>query len=1001
MRMGKPLPGFQQRELGVPLDLGEPATTSFDAAAGRSMAAAMMHGSDEDIVLMPPPRQQSSDANAGRALAEMMFTPETPMSLLPPGVEERAPEELLELGLIDNAEYRQRIGDPTAAHSPPLAALKLTAARSQGSVAVVERPTPSARNSLFADEMLGSHRPRDGLAELAPAHALVNRGRAMTFDDFERELDRVQSHAAHAAEALNAKEMVLQEVFAQLAQAKEQLHKFERGGGQGAPAASNTPSRGRPSKASAKSGGRVMSYEELEEALHVKEQALARMAEVERTHDKEARAVRARLEPPSRAPLHPDVQEAELGSWTLAGFVDSLRLSDTIAHALIEGERASRAGGWFGDKDAAAKSDLDFVKGLAANVGRADAGRQALVSVLSKGGSLEKLAEKLMSGIESLAATHVPGGTAKIGAWSSSTGGLNKFLQDESAIMMSYASLSTFFSGLEGKVGSPDPKVREAMLAEHCQRPDSDATFTAGNYGVNTTSAIEWRFVDAPSKPPSGGWPVETRNTHVGEGSDAVSIMRATIPRDELHARLTTRNARLSLLGEPELQLVEAVGARLYTGPMFAKYNSVLRGLDSEVAFLKSQMVELCCAKDVAERFAAEALPYEQVRADLNTYTTTLHCINSSIVKLSKLTYAAKVYRGVNGRKLPPEFWQANEYGVRGGIEGAFMSTTTDRGVALAYARGDGDKAGIVFEIQQGMVDRGAELTFLSQYPHEAEILFAPLAGFEVKYTRVEGQVLVVVVSLAVNLTAQTIEQVISKRRKIMVDMCDQMAINTRQVATTDDSWEALREIGARVTREHAPVGVAERFLRGMRSSILAKPPEHYNVNANLVDEAGGVLNVADAVAGWGDGLQELLDDYCALNNTRASLVDLFSLESLQANPKRLTTLNAAYGIAALIVLSTALTELIVDQNQLGDTGVAAIAAAIGGSEHTILSDLFLAHTGAGERAAKALVKMLATNRSLKRLNIRGNPDILNDAELVEKLERACFEHNPPVKLIR
>ena len=71
-----------------------------------------------------------------------------------------------------------------------------------------------------------------------------------------------------------------------------------------------------------------------------------------------------------------------------------------------------------------------------------------------------------------------------------------------------------------------------------------------------------------------------------------------------------------------------------------------------------------------------------------------------------------------------------------------------------------------------GMVDRGAELEWLSQYSHEKEILFAPLTGIEVTDTRVEGSVLVVNVRLNVNLTALTIEQVVAKRRKIV----DQMA---------------------------------------------------------------------------------------------------------------------------------------------------------------------------------------------------------------------------------
>ena len=63
---------------------------------------------------------------------------------------------------------------------------------------------------------------------------------------------------------------------------------------------------------------------------------------------------------------------------------------------------------------------------------------------------------------------------------------------------------------------------------------------------------------------------------------------------------------------------------------------------------------------------------------------------------------------------LPKEFWVVNEFGVKGGIESAFMSTTLNQQVAVSYAA-SGDGAGVVFEIQQGMVDRGADISFLSQ----------------------------------------------------------------------------------------------------------------------------------------------------------------------------------------------------------------------------------------------------------------------------------------------
>ena len=68
---------------------------------------------------------------------------------------------------------------------------------------------------------------------------------------------------------------------------------------------------------------------------------------------------------------------------------------------------------------------------------------------------------------------------------------------------------------------------------------------------------------------------------------------------------------------------------------------------------------------------------------------------------------------------------------------------------------------GVVLEIKQGMVDRGADLRWLSMYPFESEVTFAPLAGLEVQSTRVQGGVLIVEVRLSVNLSERPIEQVL------------------------------------------------------------------------------------------------------------------------------------------------------------------------------------------------------------------------------------------------
>ena len=58
------------------------------------------------------------------------------------------------------------------------------------------------------------------------------------------------------------------------------------------------------------------------------------------------------------------------------------------------------------------------------------------------------------------------------------------------SIEMNFSGLDTFFGGLEGVVGSPSPKLVEAMDAEHTQGPGSESTdaFVTGNYDVRTTS---------------------------------------------------------------------------------------------------------------------------------------------------------------------------------------------------------------------------------------------------------------------------------------------------------------------------------------------------------------------------------------------------------------------------------------------------------------------------------------------------------------------------------
>jgi hypothetical protein len=126
-----------------------------------------------------------------------------------------------------------------------------------------------------------------------------------------------------------------------------------------------------------------------------------------------------------------------------------------------------------------------------------------------------------------------------------------------------------------------------------------------------------------------------------------------------------------------------------------------------------------------------------------------------------------------------------NAEGVLGGIEFGFQSTTRDRNQAVHYATGggyakDGD-AMTLFEMNMGMIDRGAELTWFSQYPHEREVLLPPLTGIEPVQTAVDGQKLEIFARLSLNLAAQTLEQVLSRRRRMLLDMKEGIIIEIKR----------------------------------------------------------------------------------------------------------------------------------------------------------------------------------------------------------------------------
>ena len=170
-------------------------------------------------------------------------------------------------------------------------------------------------------------------------------------------------------------------------------------------------------------------------------------------------------------------------------------------------------------------------------------------------------------------------------------GGQDKFSQDARG-MLEYGSLKVFFGGLEGLVGSPNPNVMAAMAEEHTAGVDGRAVHHAATTSRRTLA----NGVRATLRPPPTGWPVEQkiRAAIAGGDGDDLADPSSSGAQPESHCLYRSRRRlvrqRAGELGEREMTLVEAIGLREYTGPLFVKYNAVLRGLNSKVGFLQTQL---------------------------------------------------------------------------------------------------------------------------------------------------------------------------------------------------------------------------------------------------------------------------------------------------------------------------------------------------------------------------------------------------------------------------
>ena len=658
---------------------------------------------------------------------------------------------------------------------------------------------------------------------------------------------------------------------------------------------------------------------------------------------------------------------ADEHGWSAAQFVESQLLHEAVAEALLAPILHLHP---------PSLAQFAYCKGLS---------REQLRQLLRSDGEavLDRIEERLWAGLGKL-----QGAAAASGAELSA-----KFATDAD-YMLEYGNLGVFYSGLEHLLGAPSMNPLEGMEREHCRDDDADEPFATSN-GMTTTSREEFEFVVRPQL--GKAYP---------DRADVMlnpKLRRKPLPPEAFDEVRRQKNALLRAAGHSELMREEQIAGRLYTGPVYEKLNAVLRALSGN-AFLKRKFEVLCRG---------------------NTYATTIHAVSSCVLKLSKLTKATKVYRGLKGAALPSSFFTPDAQGVCGGVEFGFTSTSGMQAEALAYAVSSASDGGggapacpILLEMDQGMVSRGASMEDFSQYPHEREVLFSPLLGVEVLGSRVEGSVLVVQLRVTVNVTALTLEQQLSKRRRLVQQMCDNIR-NELKADLALPEWEGMAELRGPAQRSGGASSSVEQFedghahaqgtLRAEMEAASSEQPEYYNDDQAWGNAIARAVAASHQVGLWPGGLKKL----CALAKLEPAA--LLHAPKLIFNWRELGRAEAEV-LELLLRVAPSLNALTLHDGGMGagwapsewDLCVAAIARGLSASrslstlnlrhfslrgaagdamaaalrDHPSITTLRLARNGLAAEALEAMVRGRGTQRRLRTLSVIDNP--MPSAELKE-----------------
>jgi len=160
----------------------------------------------------------------------------------------------------------------------------------------------------------------------------------------------------------------------------------------------------------------------------------------------------------------------------------------------------------------------------------------------------------------------------------------------------------------------------------------------------------------------------------------------------------------------------EMLAVRLYSGPTYQLINGFLRQIarltgDSRSAILRNPKL---------------------------TFAATVACLYSAVRKLAAVATDEEarqpLYRGVRG-ELPDTFYRRDQQGMIAVVDDAFMSTSKKQQTPIDYM---GPGSNVLWELQTSpesdvAYHYGADISQISQFGHESEVLFPPFTMLAVK----------------------------------------------------------------------------------------------------------------------------------------------------------------------------------------------------------------------------------------------------------------------------